>query len=120
MIELLITHPRTQYTKNEIAECAGIRRATLYKFWDTMVHFKIIKPTRRVGNTTLYKVNMENEAVKALKTFQHRLADLVIEEQLQSTELEKKNTKKNTCLDIAYFTRSRNHCTMVLVTLIEV
>ncbi|HLB70341.1 MAG: hypothetical protein OIN88_04445 [Candidatus Methanoperedens sp.] len=92
VLDLLITQDDMEYTKKEIAECAEIGRSTLYTFWDTLERYDIVKKTRRIGNTWLYKINAESPAVKALKEFQLRIVDLVVEEETK----ERKHSQLNT------------------------
>lgn len=93
VIDLLITRPRIQYTKTEIADCAEIGRATLYKFWDVLERYQIVKPTYQIGKTILYTVNMDSPALKALKKFQLEMAEIEIalqnREELKEVEAEK-------------------------------
>lgn len=92
VIDLLITHPRIQYTKTDIAECAGIGRATLYQFWDILEKYQIVKPTYQMGKTTLYTANLDSPALKALKKFQLEMADIEIG--LQNVDFPKENTTR--------------------------
>ncbi len=92
VIDLLITQDDLEYTKKEIAECAEVGRSTLYTFWDTLERYEIVKKTRRIGNTWLYKINSDSPAVKALKEFQLRIVDIIVEEE---TKEEKRKFEKN-------------------------
>lgn len=81
VLDLLITQDDMEYTKKEIAECADVGRSTLYTFWDTLERYNIVKKTRRIGNTWLYKINSDSPAVKALQEFQLRIVDIIVEEE---------------------------------------
>lgn len=81
VIKLLISHPHTEYTKTDIAECANISRATLYRFWDKLEKYNVVKEGRKIANSQLYSVNTESEVVKALDKFIQGLVDVEIEEQ---------------------------------------
>ena len=81
VLDLLITQDDMEYTKKEIAECADVGRSTLYTFWDTLERYGIVKKTRRIGNTWLYRINTESPAVKALQEFQLKVVDLIVEEE---------------------------------------
>lgn len=81
VLDLLITQDDMEYTKKEIAECADVGRSTLYTFWDTLERYNIVKKTRRIGNTWLYRINTDSPAVKAMQEFQLRVVDLVVEEE---------------------------------------
>ncbi|MCZ7383085.1 MAG: hypothetical protein O8C64_16130 [Candidatus Methanoperedens sp.] len=80
VLDLLITQDDMEYTKKEIAECADVGRSTLYTFWDTLERYDIVKKTRRIGNTWLYRINTDSPAVKALQEFQLRVVDIIVED----------------------------------------
>jgi hypothetical protein len=92
VIDLLITQDDLEYTKKEIAECAEVGRSTLYTFWETLERYEIVKKTRRIGNTWLYKINSDSPAVKALQEFQLRIVDIIVEEE---TKEKKRKFEKN-------------------------
>lgn len=83
VIDLLLLHPYTEYTKKDMAECSGVARGTLYEFFDKLTEYKLIKPTRKIGNTQLYSIDMDSPAVKVLSAFQLILASTVIEKELE-------------------------------------
>ena len=66
VIDFLLENSIFDYTKTDIAENAGISRASLYNVWPTLAKFEIVKESRKIGNTTLYKLNKENPVVKKL------------------------------------------------------
>ena len=66
VLDFLIENSIFDYTKTDIAENSGISRATLYKIWPTVEKYKLVKESRRIGNTTLYKLNKKNPVVQKL------------------------------------------------------
>jgi len=90
-MELLLTHQNIEYTKEEIAECTEIYMDILDIFWAQLEKYKIIKPTRKMGNAQLYTANMDSEAMTALNRFQYELAEIEIEKQI---DLESGESKK--------------------------
>lgn len=86
VIDLLLSHPYTEYTKKDMAECSGVARGTLYEFFDKLTEYKLIKPTRKIGNTLLYSIDMDSPAVKALNAFQNILAATGIGEEVEGHE----------------------------------
>ncbi len=97
VIELLLTHQNIEYTKEEIAECAEISMDMLDVFWKQLEKYRIIKLTRKAGNTQLYTANMDSEAIQALKRFQYELAEVEIEGQM-GLEIERSESKKETVI----------------------
>ena len=66
VVDFLIENSIFDYTKTDIAENAGISRATLYKIWPNLEKYELVKESRKIGNTTLYKLNKENPVVQKL------------------------------------------------------
>ena len=66
VIDFLIENSIFDYTKTDIADNSGISRASLYKVWPMLEKFEIIKSSRKIGNTTLYKLNKGNPVVQKL------------------------------------------------------
>ena len=83
VFDLLLSHPYTEYTKTDIAECAEISRNTLDTFIDDLVEYGIINLTRRIGNGQLYQINMKSTITQALNSFQNQLADIEFEKEME-------------------------------------
>ena len=66
VLDMLITGRELDYSISDIAEQAGIGRATFYRMLDELLKNKIIIPTRKFGNIQLYKINLKNEFVKEI------------------------------------------------------
>lgn len=84
VIDLLISHPLSEYSKKDLADGAGIARGTLYDFFPKLEEYQLIKPTRRLGNAQLYQANLESPAMQAISTFQLQLAEMEIGKQVKN------------------------------------
>ncbi len=84
VFDILLSHPHTEYTKKDMAECADISRNTLDNFIDKLVEYEIIKPTRRIKNGQLFRINLDSTITKALNSFQNQLADIEIEKEMKT------------------------------------
>lgn len=78
------------FTKKELAEGAGIARATLYKVLEKFLKWEILIRTRKIGNVELYKLNEKSPLVKAIHNFNNKLIDIITEEELEKLEKEEK------------------------------
>ena len=74
VIDFLLENSIFDYTKTDFAENSGISRASLYKIWPVLEKYELIKESRKIGNTTLYKVNKENLLVQELMQLDLRLS----------------------------------------------
>jgi DNA-binding transcriptional ArsR family regulator len=66
VVDFLIENSIFDYTKTDIAENSGISRASLYNVWPVLEEFGIVSESRKIGNTTLYKLNKANPLVQKL------------------------------------------------------
>ena len=80
------------YTKKDVAQNSGISRTQLYKFWDVLESHDIVKETRKIGGTTLYKVNLDSRIMKLLESLSRETADR-INEKIIAEEL-RQNSKQ--------------------------
>ena len=66
VVDFLIENSIFDYTKTEIAKNAGVSRASLYNVWPMLEKYELVKPSRKIGNTVLYKLNKDNPVVRKL------------------------------------------------------
>lgn len=66
MVDFFIENSAFDYTKTELAKNVGISRASLYNAWPMLEKYALIKASRRIGNTVLYKLNKGNPVVQKL------------------------------------------------------
>ena len=66
VLDFLITFQAFDYPLTEIAKKSGVGYSTLQTFWDKLERNGIVVKTRRVGKSDLYKLNVNNPAVKQL------------------------------------------------------
>ncbi len=85
VLDYLLTERELDFSITDLAENAGIGRATLYRIWDKLVKNKLIMHTRDIGKAKLYKLNTGNLFVKKL---------IEIDDMLVLRELRKRNMVK--------------------------
>ena len=66
ILEILLEGRELDYSLSDIARNAEIGRTTLFRIFDDLLKTKMIIPTRQIGNAKLFKINLENPAVKKL------------------------------------------------------
>ena len=66
VLDYLLTERELDFSITDMAENAGIGRATLYRVWDGLIRNKAIVHTRDIGKAKLFKLNMENPKIKKL------------------------------------------------------
>ncbi len=80
VLDHLLTVREVDFSITDLAENAGIGRATLYRIWNDLMKNEILIFTRVIGKAKLYKLNMENPKIKKLA----EMYDLIILENLKS------------------------------------
>jgi len=66
VFDFLLDNRTLDWSKSDIAEQAGISRATLDNFFDCLVKDKIIIQNRNIGRATLFKLNLELPLIQKL------------------------------------------------------
>lgn len=84
VLDMLITGRELDYSISDIAEQAGIGRATFYRMLDELLKNRIIAPTRKFGNMQLYRLNLQNEFVKGLVKLYDHITQVASEKEIKS------------------------------------
>ena len=87
IIDLLIIGKELDYSITDMAEAAGVGRATIYRMLDDMLKKEIIKPTRKLGRMRLYRINMENPSVALLWEMLKKLMKIYSEKEIEKQTL---------------------------------
>ena len=79
VLDYLLTERELDFSITDMAENAGIGRATLYRIWDGLMKNEIIVHTREIGKAKLFKLNKNNPKIKKLM----EMYDMLILEELK-------------------------------------
>ena len=66
IIDFLVDNKEMDFTKKDIAEGAGISRASLFNYWKELDKYKIVTITRVFGKTKLYTLNTNSVITKRI------------------------------------------------------
>ncbi len=66
IIDFLIDNLSMDFSKKQIAEGAGISRASLFQHWDVLEQHDMVRVTRQFGKTKLYTLDTKNQIVKRI------------------------------------------------------
>ena len=80
ILDYLLTERELDFSITDMAENAGIGRATLYRIWGDLIKNEIILHTRDIGKAKLYKLNVKNEKIKKLMD----IYDMLVVEELRN------------------------------------
>lgn len=87
IMDFLLDNRLRDFSKKEIAEGSDVSWATLFKYWGRLERRGIVKPTRRVGNITLYQLNEREPLVKEIKRMEILLMGRAEEQAVESAKV---------------------------------
>jgi len=94
IIDIFLTNPLFDFSKNELAKELGMSKQTLYKYFKDLEELGIVKVSRKIGRANLYKINLENPMVKMLNEYVTQLS-------LQIADQEKAKMQKPVAVEMA-------------------
>ncbi len=84
IIDFFLDNPLSDYSKNEVVRDVGMSRVTFFKFWKELEKSGAVRPTRKIGRATMFRLDRENEVVKQLvrldTTLSRRAMEKAVEE----------------------------------------
>ncbi len=92
ILDFLLTERELDFSMSDMARNSGIGRATLYRIWEQLTKNQIIIPTRAIGKSKLYKLNIKNPKIKKLI----EIDDMLILEELGNKAEKQKHKIKVT------------------------
>jgi Fe2+ or Zn2+ uptake regulation protein len=84
-LDFLADHPDYDYNISDISKNSEVSRPTVYKIVEILLKKKLIVKTRESGNSSLYKLNMENKLVQVILKFDFELAGQIAEMESESS-----------------------------------
>jgi len=64
------------YTKTDVSKNAEVSRVQLYRIWDILEKLEVVKPSRKIGATVLYKANTESPVFKKMSELSLEIASI--------------------------------------------
>jgi AcrR family transcriptional regulator len=81
IIDIFLTNPFLDFSKNELVRELGMSKQTLYKYFKDLEEQGMVKFTRKSGKANPYKINLENPMVKMLNEYTTQLSLQIAEQQ---------------------------------------
>ncbi|RJS75583.1 ArsR family transcriptional regulator [Methanophagales archaeon] len=66
IIDIFLTNPFFDFSKEELARELGMSKQTLYKNFYDLEELGIVMISRKIGRATLYKINKHHPLIKSL------------------------------------------------------
>ena len=81
IIDIFLTNPFLDFSKNELVRELGMSKQTLYKYFKDLEEQGMVKFTRKIGKANPYKINLGNPMVKMLNEYTTQLSLQMAEQQ---------------------------------------
>ncbi len=91
IIDFLLDNPLFDYSKEEIVKELGMSKTTFYKYFGVIEKNNLVKITRKVGKSKMYKLDRKNKAIQKIKELVWVLG---INEMEKSTNLDERSIRK--------------------------
>ena len=72
IVDFLLDNPQSDFSRKEVIEALGMNSSKQY--FRNLEEYGIVKITRKIGRTKLYKVNLENPLVKTLREYEKQIS----------------------------------------------
>lgn len=84
VVDFLLENRPFDYSKTDIAKNSEVGWSTLHGIWKILEKAKIVRLTRTVGRSKMFRLNEENPVVRKLIELDAKISDaLVIDEELK-------------------------------------
>lgn len=87
IIDHLMNFPKNDFTQKEILDELGISKTTFYKYFGNLLDTQMVSINRRIGNSKLYRINLESQIIKSIKENIDNLSRETANKQLKKTML---------------------------------
>jgi len=87
ILDFFLDNPYFDFSKSEVIRELGMSKQTFYKYFKDLEDLGVVKPTRKIGRATLYRINKEHPLVK-------KIDEIINEVSLQIAEKEAEKMKK--------------------------
>lgn len=88
VIDFFLDNRDYDHSLSDIARGSDITRPTLYNILENLVALKIIKETRKSGNSRMFELNRKSTIVQYLTKFDFELAKLLVRNELEHQDIE--------------------------------
>jgi len=85
LIDIFLTNPYFDFTKQELAMELGMSKQTLYKNFKDLEELGVVVTSRRIGRATLYRIDRSHPLVRQLNRITLETSKRIAEEQARKS-----------------------------------
>lgn len=83
IIDILITNPYFDFSREELVKELGMSKQTLYKNFSDLEELGIVKVSRKIGRATMYTINRNHPLVKRLNGIVKEMSLQIAKQELE-------------------------------------
>lgn len=87
IVDFLLDNPRFDFSRKEIREAINSTKRTLTEKIPKLENLGIIKESRKIGRAKLYKINLDNEIVEAIRMIEENISLKIAEDELEKENM---------------------------------
>lgn len=91
IIDFFLDHKEFDYSPGEIAKKTGLSFRTIFRELPNLEKNQLVYISRKIGKTTMYRLNTDFQAVTFLEKFAFEMSQLQIKEEPPHSYLDKEN-----------------------------
>ena len=84
IIDLFMDNPLFEFSRMEMIKALGMAKITMYRTLPSIEAAGIIRPTRKIGKTQMYRLNPESSSVRHLRGIIREISMRTAERELQN------------------------------------
>lgn len=83
IIDILLTNPFFDFSKEELVRELGMSKQTLYKNFKDLEDLGVVQYSRKIGRAVMYKVNKQHPLVKKLDEMTNEISIQMAEKEME-------------------------------------
>lgn len=90
IVDFFLDNRLFDYSKEEVIQNLSMGRGTFFEYWKELEGFNVVKVTRQIGRSRLYRLDEENEIVKRLLMLDSALCKRAMEKAVEEAREERR------------------------------
>jgi len=94
IIDFLLDFPMNDFTKTEIVDAVRMSKTTLYKNFEILEIYGIVKVSRKIAKAKLYRINLTHPIVKRIHEIEKDISFDLASKSMKGKVIEKMSMEK--------------------------
>ena len=86
IIDFFMDNPIMDFTKKDTIDALGMSKQAFYKYFNDLEEYGIVAVSRKIGKTSLYKINQKHPLVMMLRDYEKNLSLQIADQEEMKTK----------------------------------